>query len=265
MSSYDEAVQALYRASLDQFVAERKRLSDELKATEPGSAKLFSKLPRPSISAWATNQLWWRERDAFEELFETSGRLRAGDLEASGAHRKATNRLVTLAGELLREAGHGASEATMRRVAANLGALAAQGTFDPDPPGALKSDRDPPGFGALVGASFPERDADRAPVATAKAPAPPSDAEERARAQAEKKRIAEEQARLRTERKHAESALRAAATVVETHSRERERLAEELARVDGELDQARAQVERLAARLRELDSAEASVRLPEDA
>src|SRR5690348_14781910 len=105
MPSYDEAVQALYRAPVEDFVAERKRLAGELKATEPGAAKLFLKLPRPSVSAWATNQLWWRERDAFEALFETSERLRSGDLEATAAHRKATNRLVTLAGEILREAG----------------------------------------------------------------------------------------------------------------------------------------------------------------
>jgi DNA repair exonuclease SbcCD ATPase subunit len=264
MPSYDEAVQALYRAPLDQFVAERKRLSDELKASEPGSAKLFAKLPRPSVSAWATNQLWWRERDAFEELFETGERLRAGELEATAAHRKATNRLVTLAGDILRDAGHGASEATLRRVSANLGALAAQGGFEPDQPGALRSDRDPPGFGALEGASFPERAPDTEP---AKAPKPAlvaSDAEERARAQAERKRVAEEQARLRAERKNAEGALRAATAVVETRGRERERLAKELAAVDSELEQAQAQVERLTARLRELDSAEAGIKVTSD-
>jgi len=257
----EDALDDLYGAPLEEFVAERKRLAGELKATDPGAAKLFVKLPRPSISAWATNQLWWRERDAFEELFETSDRLRAGDLEASGAHRKATNRLVNLAGEVLREAGHGASEATLRRVAANLGALAATGGFEPDPPGALKSDRDPPGFGALAGASFPERAAEPPRVETAKAPAPPSDAEERARLQAEKKRLAEEQARLRGERKNAEGALRAATAVVETRSRDRDRLAQELAEVEAELEQERAQVERLKARLLELDSAEAGIKV----
>lgn len=261
MPSYEEAVQALYRAPVEEFVAERKRLALELKATDPGAAKLFTKLPRPSVSAWATNQLWWRERDAFHDLFETSDRLRAGDLEATSAQRKATHRLVTLAGEILREAGHGASEATLRRVSANLGALAATGSFDPDPPGALKSDRDPPGFGALAGASFPERSAEAPRAEGSKAPAPPSDAEERARALAEKKRRTEEHARLRTERKNTEGALRAASAVIETRGRDRERLAKELAEVETELAQARAQVERLEARLRDLDSAEASIRL----
>jgi len=258
--SYDEAVLALYRAPLDEFVAERKRLAGELKASDPGSAKLFTKLPRPSVTAWATNQLWWRERDAFEELFETGERLRSGELEATAAHRKATNRLVTLAGEILRGAGHGASEATLRRVFANLGALAAAGGFDPDPPGALKSDRDPPGFGALAGASFPER-APAAPSAEAAKATPPSDAAERARAHAEKKRLAEEQARLRAERKNAEGALRAATAVVETRGRDRARLAKELEAVETELGEARAQVARLEARLADLDSAEASLKV----
>lgn len=261
MPSYDEAVQALYRAPVEEFVAERKRLAAELKASDPGAAKLFAKLPRPSVSAWATNQLWWRERDLFEELFATSDRLRAGDLEATAPQRKATNRLVTLAGEMLREAGHGASEATLRRVAANLGALAATGSFDPDPPGALKSDRDPPGFGALAGASFPERPVAEAREDTSRTPAASSDAEARARAVAEKKRLAEEQARLRAERKNAEGALRAANGVIERRDRDRERLAQELAEVEMELAQARAQVERLEARLRDLDSAEVSIKV----
>lgn len=261
MPSYDEAVQALYRAPIDEFVTERKRLAAELKTNDPGASKLFAKLPRPSVSAWATNQLWWRERDVFEELLATSDRLRAGDLEATAPHRKATNRLLALAGDILREAGHGASEATLRRVGANLGALAAAGSFHPDPPGALKSDRDPPGFAALTGASFPERPVAEPREAASRTPGASSDAEARARAAAEKKRLVEEQARLRAERKNAEGALRAASGVVERRGRDRERLARELAEVETELAEARAQVERLEARLRDLDSAEASIKV----
>ena len=46
-------------------------------------ATRFAKLGRPTISAWAVNQLWWHARDAFDALFETAARLRKGDLHAT--------------------------------------------------------------------------------------------------------------------------------------------------------------------------------------
>lgn len=149
--SYDAAVAALYRAPHDEFVAERKRLAKELTtAGDKSGAALLAKLSRPSVSAWATNQLYAHDRSVFDELFASAARLREGDLEAGAEHRKLTARLVTRAAEILKAAGHGASEGTLRRVSANLAALAAAGGFDPDPPGALKHDRDPPGFDVLA-------------------------------------------------------------------------------------------------------------------
>ncbi|MET0413926.1 MAG: hypothetical protein ABW217_21630, partial [Polyangiaceae bacterium] len=90
-SSYDDAVATLYRAPLEQFVAERKRLAAELKAggDKEGAAR-FAKLARPPVSAWAVNQLWWQARDAFDDLLASAERLRLGDVAASRAHRDAT-------------------------------------------------------------------------------------------------------------------------------------------------------------------------------
>ncbi len=54
--------------------------------------------------------------------------------------------LATLRGRaatLLTESGHGATESTLRKVTTTLSALAANGGFDPDPPGALGADREP--------------------------------------------------------------------------------------------------------------------------
>ncbi len=53
------------------------RLSGELKGAgdKDGSAKL-AKLARPPISAWVVNQLYWRERDSFDELLESAAQLR---------------------------------------------------------------------------------------------------------------------------------------------------------------------------------------------
>lgn len=147
--SYEEAVPELYRAPLDQFVSERKRLAGELKlAGDKAGAARLAKLGRPPLSVWAVNQLWWDCREAFEQLLATGARLRAGELAAAAAHREVLVRLRSRAAELLTAAGHSATEATLRRVSSTLAALAASG-FAPDVPGALAADRDPPGFEAL--------------------------------------------------------------------------------------------------------------------
>ena len=147
---YDDAVVSLYQVSLDQFVAERKRLAGELKTAgdKAGAAKL-AKLARPPISAWVVDQLWWQVRPAFDALFETAQRLRDGKLDAMAAHREAIAKLRAHAAKILTDAEHGATEATLRRVTQTLAALAASGGWEPDPPGALSADRDPPGFEAV--------------------------------------------------------------------------------------------------------------------
>ncbi|HEV7554339.1 MAG TPA: hypothetical protein VGO00_02725 [Kofleriaceae bacterium] len=169
--TYDDAVTALYQASVESFVSERKRLAGELKAggDKTGSAKL-AKLGRPTLSAWAANQLWWHARDAFEALFETAERIRSGELAAQAPHRDALANLRGRAARILTDAGHNANEATLRRVTTTLSALAAAGGFSPDPAGALAEDREPLGFDvALSLAHVPVRPA--TPAAKAK-PAP---------------------------------------------------------------------------------------------
>jgi hypothetical protein len=153
-ASYDDAVAELYRAPHDVFVAERKRLAGELKAAgdKAGAARL-SKLARPTLSAWAVNQLWWQSREPFERLFAAAARLRSGDQGGAGERRDALASLKSRAASLLVEAGHAVSEGTLRRVTTTLSALAASGGFEPDPPGALASDRDPPGFDVAALAS----------------------------------------------------------------------------------------------------------------
>lgn len=147
---YPDAVSALYRSAHESFVPERKRLAAELKAAgdKAGAARL-ARLVRPPLSAWAVNQLWWNARESFEQLFEGSGRLRRGDRTAAIAHRDALVALRSRAAQLLADSGHSATDATLRRVATTLSALAAAGSFAPDPPGALAADRDPPGFDTL--------------------------------------------------------------------------------------------------------------------
>jgi hypothetical protein len=63
-------------------------------------------------------------------------------------------RLRGLAAEILRADGHAAAEGTLTRTSTTLQALAAAGSFAPDPPGRLLADRDPPGFESMAGAAL---------------------------------------------------------------------------------------------------------------
>jgi hypothetical protein len=256
--TYDEAIRALYQAPQAEFVAERKRLALELtKAGHKSEAALLSKHGRPSVSAWVVNQLWSRHEAAMKALFASGARVRSGDLSAVASHRQSTAELVTKAAAMLSEAGHSASEATLRKVSANLAALAAAGGFDPDPPGALRSDRDPPGFESMAfvaeqgkkQAAEPddsrrtrETAAERARVAAAEAERRANEARQKARAERarfiaelseaqsslehlERKRDEQQSALTATEAELAN--VRARVTVLETEVRARSEASEE--------------------------------------
>jgi hypothetical protein len=243
MASYEDAVIALYQGSLESFVAERKRLSAELKGAgdKDGSAKLL-KLARPSISAWVVNQLYWRERDAFDELLERAAQLRAGDLGATTAHREALARLRARAATLLTEGAHG-SEATLRKVAITLSALAAAGGFDPDLPGALAADREPPGFEAFgFSASVPANTTPSRPTTPEAHIDRERKAEEERRRQEERRLAEEEREKKRAEQRQLEEELRAARG-------ELERRVRELSDAENNAKAARSAVENLEKRL----------------
>lgn len=254
MATYEDAVVALHQAPFADFVAERKRLAAALKSAgnRDGAAQL-GKLPRPPVSAWAVNQLWWKERQGFERLIALAARVKAGEREASKAHREQLAQLREQAAQLLREAGNAAAEATLRRVTMTLSALAAQGGFSPDPPGALSADRDPPGFEALGGgASVPARaTAVPAPAKeeTATAAAREAEAEER-RLEAERRRAEEaaavaERGRRARERARLSSALGDARAQEAARKRDHSRLQQELEAVEQSLEESKALLERL--------------------
>jgi hypothetical protein len=291
---YDDAVASLFQVPLGQFVTERKRLAAELKAAgdKPGAAKL-AKLGRPPISAWVVNQLWWHHRAAFDALLETAQRLRDGKLDAMAAHRDAIAKLRAHAAKVLSDAEHGATEATLRRVTQTLSALAATGGWEPDVPGALSADRDPPGFEA-IGVSnliaFPTPGAAK-PAATHAARAAPAaahaakpahaapkahdlddlarkrrdDAEAKRRAEheaaaaraeaaAELRRVEASRAKAAAERHRLEAALRTAHGDVTAREREVVRLERELAAARQHVTHARSVVEGLEERLAQLES-----------
>lgn len=277
MSAYDEAVAELYQAPHGSFVTERKRLAAELKAAgDKAGAMRFAKLGRPTISAWAVNQLWWHARDAFETLFETAAKLRKGGLAASGPHREAIAKLRARAARILGDASHAATEGTLRKVTQTLAALAATGSWDPDLPGAIADDRDPPGFEAI--GIVHERDEDIVEDAAPEPAAKPTkaksdegdkpsrdeladlrkrkaaaDAKEREEAAAERKRIEAERARIKAERHRLEAALRTTRGEVAAQEREVEKLRSQLTDAEDNLAQAQAVAVDLLAKLEELD------------
>jgi len=231
--AYDRAVAELFQAPLDRFVAERKRLAAALKSDgDAGGATELAALRRPTTSAWTVNQLWWHARDDFDELLATAKRVRKGDREAMPAYRDALATLRKKAAAILKEAGHGASETILRRVTTTLTALAATGGFDPDPPGTLSADRDPPGFEVVD----PRPASPRPPAPLRKLPATKDErAEAKARAAAEAAERAERErreaaaARRRTERHRIETKLRTAQADAGKRDRDVERCKRDLA------------------------------------
>jgi hypothetical protein len=274
-ASYDEAVAELYQGPHASFVTERKRLAAALKdAGDKAGATKLGKLPRPPISAWTVNQLWWQARDTFESMLESAAALREGDLGVTSQHRETIAKLRQRAHAILTEAGNAASEATLRRVTTTLAAIAATGGFGPDPDGALGDDRDPPGFEAIGIGSVPlaaptqttepakatrskkaDDDDEADPAKREAAEARRRDAEEaRARAEAEQaRRKAEEAAaKRRTERHRLEAAIRNERGEIEAKRREVERLGKQIGNLEESILQAEAAIADIEKRLVEL-------------
>lgn len=276
--AYDDALQELSQVPLSQFVAERKRLANELKAAgDAAGAKRLLARKRPTVSAWGVNQLYWHARDAFDEMLATAEQLRKGHLKASAHHRDSIAKLRQRAATMLEDSGHAASESTLRRVTTTLSALAATGSFDPDPPGALAADRDPPGFEAIGIPSEPLEEEEEEEAEEEPTPAPKhhagkdelakvraarereaaADAEARRRAEmAERKRREEEEKRRKAERHKLESALRAARTELDTRERAVKQLEKQLDKARKDVDEAQTEVDEITAKLAELDADE---------
>ena len=156
-------VDALFKLPLAEFTGARNDLAARLKREGRANDSSFVKaLAKPSISAWAVNQLRWNHREAFERLLSTSQRFRQsqtshpatrmadlrGSLDARG---EVLSHLSDLATVLLREAGHNPTPDTIHRITTTLEALSAHATPSDGPtPGRLTQDVDPPGFESLA-------------------------------------------------------------------------------------------------------------------
>jgi hypothetical protein len=157
----DDDVDALYSLPLAEFTAARNTLAKRLKQGGSGNEADFVKaLLKPSLSAWAVNQLYWKHREAFDRLIATGERVRqaqtsrrsVADMQvALDARREALSHVSDLATALLRDAGHNPTLDTMRSVTATLEAMSVYASIPDAPrPGRLTHDLDPPGFESLA-------------------------------------------------------------------------------------------------------------------
>jgi hypothetical protein len=162
-----DEVDDLFRLPLAEFTGARNTLAARLKKSGQGDeAVLVKALAKPSVSAWAVNQLYWNHREAFDRLIASGERFhkvqgsraagKVADMRtALDARREALTQLTDLATSLLRDAGTNAGQNpsldTIRRVTTTLEALSVYASRSDAPrPGRLTHDVDPPGFESLA-------------------------------------------------------------------------------------------------------------------
>lgn len=239
-SPLDEELRRLYRLPLGEFTAVRNGLAKQLQKQGDGdAADQVKALAKPSVSAWAVNQLFAREPDRMRSLAAAGERARralqhtltAGDAEAlRGAlqeERELRDELRNRAAEILAEEVRSPGQPILDRITVNLDALAlSPGAAEEAARGWLSQDLEPPGFEVLAGLQFgaprpdrrglrlvptpPEKkEAEKKPVEKP-APAPSRGrAATKADAEAERRRKAEDVAREREEARRRERIERA--------------------------------------------------------
>ena len=162
-SKLEGDLDALFKLPLAEFTAARNTLAGQLKQGGRGSdADLVKALVKPSITAWAVNQLYWKHREAFDRLIATGERFRQAQTSrlvqkiadmrsALDARREELSNLSDQATALLRDAGHNPTPDTIHRITTTLEAISAYASLlDAQRPGRLTHDVDPPGFEALA-------------------------------------------------------------------------------------------------------------------
>jgi hypothetical protein len=127
--TFEQALDRLYQVPLPQFVAERKALA---KAVPNGGA--IGAAPKPTVAAWAINQLFWKRRAVLDKVLRAAERVRDVQLQrlaGKGADpgpserdlRAAIESAVGAASEVLAQAGEHASAATLDAVRETLQTL----------------------------------------------------------------------------------------------------------------------------------------------
>lgn len=151
----DSEVDHLYQLPPGEFTAARNALA---KTAGKNGADVRA-LAKPSLAAWAVNQLYWKRRADYDALVGAAGELRKihkailgghrGDIrDATKAHDAAVDRALKSTLELLREQGHPITDSTRQAIQITLRALPGD-----EAPGRLTQALQPGGFEMLSGLS----------------------------------------------------------------------------------------------------------------
>ena len=171
MSQHDKIADRLYGLPLDEFTAARNQAAKELRARGArDEADSVAKLAKPTVPAWAVNQLARERKPAVRALLAAGGRLAKaqarggaeGLRDAARSEREAVEKLVEAAEEILTACGQRAGEPTLQRVRDTLHAAA----VDEDVREVVRSGRlvrelQAVGFGATMPAARPRPGAKR--------------------------------------------------------------------------------------------------------
>jgi hypothetical protein len=239
----DKEADALYGLPLEQFTPERDALVKTLrKEGDREAAARVKSMRKPTVAAWAVNQLARSQPQAIRELGDAGEALRdtqaaivagkgsADDLRAAGERQRAAiQELMTAARGLLTGNGKALSESTLEDVADTLRAAAVDdGTREAVLAGRLDRERRAAGLGAglegfaLTGPAPRTTRAPAKPEPGKPAPAKPKAGAARAEAAAEKEAALRAAAAREEEQRAARAAAKEASTAAKRAEREHE-------------------------------------------
>ncbi|HSS56478.1 MAG TPA: hypothetical protein VLK59_00615 [Solirubrobacteraceae bacterium] len=266
-------VDELYDAPLEQFVARRGELARELrKQGEREQAAEIAALRKPSVAAWAVNQLVRTQPRSVAELLDagdalqeahrtaTSGRGDAAALRAAAQReRSAVDDLVQAARGLLTGDGHELSPTIINRVADTLRAAALDDEArEQVRDGRLERELRHVGLGVLAGegavqapAALAKRKAKPKPKSKSKESPAGQDAEQRAEDERRKrerdqalKAAREVETKARRQAERADRALKMAQRLRDRAAEDLETAEQSLAEARADADEAKADLER---------------------
>ena len=251
----------LFGLPLDRFIPERTALAKALRSEgRREEAADVAATRKPSVAAWAVNQMVRTQKRAVDELFEAGDDLRAaqdqvlaghgdrqGLREAAERERHTVEELVKSARGLLNSEGHELSAAVIERVSDTLHAAA----LDEDARrqvqgGRLEHELRHVGFGVGAGGSAAPERRGRSTARRSSPAKPKTDTESietRAQAREERRRAERERAAAVKSAREADGqarrAAQRAARALELAQERRDRAARALAAAEDDLDQAR--------------------------
>jgi hypothetical protein len=264
--SIDEEIGKLFALAPEEFTAARDRMAKDLKAGgDSKSAAEVKALRRPTLAAWAANQVVRREPKGADALLEAGNELRkaqrralsgvsgaAGLREATERRRKAVRSLLKATQAILDEAGRASSPGTMEAIQATLEAA----STDEEAGTAFRQGRlakefpTPAGFGAVEGLSLVA--APPEPGITGKKQAiPAKSGGGRGKGEPDAARLVA----LRKEQEEARRAVRDQERVAERARKDSQRASDAAVKAEEQAEEARVRADEARRRARELAAA----------